>query len=216
MRRKWVALDAMGVVFEEGDDTGELLVPYVKKAAPWAPEWRVRELYSLASLGAIAAPQFWLDLGLAAEFPRVDEEYLDTQFTPDPEFPAAARKLAQSFRIGMLSNDVAEWSGYLRRKHGIDGLFDVTVVSGRVGCRKPDAGIYRVFLKAAGASPGDCVLVDDSPANLRTALDLGMHAVLFCRGEKTGAFPHEVSGFGELAEALPRILPPTSAPPPGC
>lgn len=209
MAEPWVILDAMGVVFTVGDDTGKLLVPYVKRAAPWAPEWRVRELYLRASLGVIAPPQLWLDLGLAAEFPQVEEQYLDTQITMDPEFPDAARKLAIPYRLGMLSNDVAEWSGYLRRRHGIDGLFDAVVVSGRVGCRKPSRGIYEVFLNATGADPDQCVLVDDGPANLRTALRLGMHGVLFARDGKPGKFEHEVCSFTELAKTVPHMLPTT-------
>lgn len=29
--KKWIVFDAMGVIFKVGDDTNELLVPYIKK-----------------------------------------------------------------------------------------------------------------------------------------------------------------------------------------
>ena len=34
MLSKWILFDAMGVIFKVGDDTNDLLVPYVQKINP--------------------------------------------------------------------------------------------------------------------------------------------------------------------------------------
>ena len=58
-----------------------------------------------------------------------------------------------------------------------DGLFDAVVISGRVGMRKPDAEIFRHTADLLGLEPGECVLVDDLPHNVRGAAAAGMVGV---------------------------------------
>jgi epoxide hydrolase-like predicted phosphatase len=53
-------------------------------------------------------------------------------------------------------------------------LFDVVVISGRVGMRKPSPEIYRHAAGELGLEPGECVFVDDLTRNLGAAADLGM------------------------------------------
>jgi putative hydrolase of the HAD superfamily len=68
----------------------------------------------------------------------------------------------------MLSNDVSEWSAYLRRRFSLDRLFASVVISGDHGFRKPDRPLYEVLLRSLGVAPHRCVLVDDQPRNLET------------------------------------------------
>ena len=42
--KKWVVFDAMGVIFEVGDDTNDLLVPFVQEHHRISKE-RINELY---------------------------------------------------------------------------------------------------------------------------------------------------------------------------
>lgn len=86
----------------------------------------------------------------------------------------AARARAVRVRTGLLSNS---WGtdGYPRQR--LDAHFDVQVISGEVGLRKPDPAIYRLALDRLGVEPYRCVFVDDLERNLATARDLGMHAV---------------------------------------
>ena len=58
-----------------------------------------------------------------------------------------------------------------------DGIFDAVVISGRVGMRKPDAEIFRHTAGLLGLEPGECVMVDDLPHNVRGAVAAGMVAV---------------------------------------
>jgi FMN phosphatase YigB (HAD superfamily) len=60
-------------------------------------------------------------------------------------------------------------------------LFDVMVISGAVGCRKPGQEIFAHFLRRTGADPADCLFVDDNPKNLAAASQLGFRTIRFVR-----------------------------------
>jgi len=211
MTDRWVVLDAMGVVFVVGDDTRRLLVPFVRARVPEARPERIAELYRDASLGRLAPPDFWNAVGLGHVYPDVQREYLDTQLTLDPWFAPAAELIARRYRLAMLSNDVAQWSAYLRRRHRIDDLFETCVISGDVGVRKPDPRIYQVLLQRIGAPPADCVFVDDSLSRLAAAADLGLHTIHFAREDPDPDDPFRpdatVRSFTELAAAVERVFP---------
>ena len=53
-------------------------------------------------------------------------------------------------------------------------IFDTVVVSGAVGMRKPEPEIYRFAAGLIGVPLEQCVMVDDSPANIEGALAAGM------------------------------------------
>ncbi|MER6302432.1 HAD family phosphatase [Kitasatospora sp. NPDC001539] len=61
---------------------------------------------------------------------------------------------------------------------GVWELFDVAVVSEREGIAKPDPTIYRTVLDRMGLAAASCVFVDDQPANLLPAAELGITTVL--------------------------------------
>ncbi len=56
-------------------------------------------------------------------------------------------------------------------------LFDGVVVSADVGLLKPDPAIYELFLARHGLRAEECVFLDDSPANVAAAKNVGMAAV---------------------------------------
>lgn len=58
-----------------------------------------------------------------------------------------------------------------------DGLFDVVVISGRVGMRKPEPEIFRYACSELGLATAECVMVDDLPHNVSGAVSVGMVAV---------------------------------------
>lgn len=85
-------------------------------------------------------------------------------------------------RVGVLSNadDVDPAAGF-------DAFADVVHVSGRTGLRKPDPAAFRACAHALGVEPGECVAVDDLPANVRAAVAVGMVGVLHRDVEQTAA-----------------------------
>jgi epoxide hydrolase-like predicted phosphatase len=58
-----------------------------------------------------------------------------------------------------------------------DGLFDVVVISGRVGMRKPEPEIFQHTCTQLDLAPKRCVMVDDLPHNVEAAAAVGMVAV---------------------------------------
>jgi len=171
-----VVFDAMGVTFVEGDDVSNLLIAFVARECGCRNGDAIRQLYLPASLGRISSQAFWARLGCA---PVCERAYLDTQLKLDPDFIAVAERLKKRYMLAMLSNDVSEWSAYLRRRFALDRLFTSVVISGDYGFRKPNRRLYQILLQSLNVAPHRCVFVDDQPRNLETAAQLGMHTV--CR-----------------------------------
>jgi len=171
-----VVFDAMGVTFVEGDDVSNLLIPFVARECGCTNGEAIRQLYLPASLGRISSQEFWARLGCA---PACERAYLDTQLKLDPDFVAVAERLEKRYVLAMLSNDVSEWSTYLRRRFALDRFFTSVVISGDYGFRKPERRLYQILLRSLNVAPHRCVFVDDQPRNLETAAQLGMHTV--CR-----------------------------------
>jgi epoxide hydrolase-like predicted phosphatase len=64
-------------------------------------------------------------------------------------------------------------------------LFDVTVISGEVGLRKPEPEIYLLTADRLGVRPGECVFVDDLGPNVRAAEQVGMVGIRHVTAEQT-------------------------------
>ena len=200
---RWIVFDAMGVVFTVADDTNDLLVPFIWERNAGISREAVNEIYVRASLGEITSREFWEEVGLGRDYPEVERAYLDGCVTVDPEFLPVARRLSGRYSIGLLSNDVSEWSAYMRAKLGLDFLGAVTI-SGDARVRKPDAGIYERFLRDAGARAQECVFIDDRSKNLAAARTLGFRTIRFARQSEASDFVPDakVSGFLGLESAI--------------
>ncbi len=57
-------------------------------------------------------------------------------------------------------------------------LFDEVVISGQVGLRKPDPGVFRMAAERLGLRPEACVFVDDVRSNVEAGEVVGMRGVL--------------------------------------
>jgi putative hydrolase of the HAD superfamily len=57
-------------------------------------------------------------------------------------------------------------------------MFDVVVISGEVGMRKPEERIFRHATGLLGLDPDECVFVDDIQVNVAAAEAVGMTAIL--------------------------------------
>jgi putative hydrolase of the HAD superfamily len=56
-------------------------------------------------------------------------------------------------------------------------MFDVVVISGEVGMRKPEPEIFAHTLALLGRPAHECVFVDDLPHNVDAAVELGIVGV---------------------------------------
>jgi epoxide hydrolase-like predicted phosphatase len=95
-------------------------------------------------------------------------------FDPQPPIADAVRRAKAAGRsTALLSNS---WGNDYPRE-GWEEMFDVVVISGEVGMRKPDPEIYRLTADRLGLDPKVCVFVDDLMPNVRGAVDVGMVGV---------------------------------------
>lgn len=105
---------------------------------------------------------------------------------------AAIERIARHYPVGMLTNNVREWSAW--RDHYPMELFRVVVDSSDVGMRKPDPAIYRLTCERMGVDPSVTVFVDDLEENVEGANAVGMRGVVFTTTQET---------IGALRELLP-------------
>lgn len=96
------------------------------------------------------------------------------RFEHAPDMAGLVRRAhALGLRTALLSNS---WGNeYLR--DGWAEMFDVVVISGEVGMRKPDPDIFEHTLSLLDLSAPQCVFVDDLDRNVRAAAALGFVGV---------------------------------------
>lgn len=186
MEKKWIIFDMMGVIFEVGDDTNDLLVPYVQNINVNCSKEKINTVYKEASLGKIESKKLWVNLGVANDinYEVIEKKYLDNCLIIDKQFIEVAKRLNGKYKLAILSNDLKEWSKYLRAKYGIDDVVECSIISGEVGYRKPSEEIYDIVLSEIDCKPEDCVFIDDREKNLVPAKEKGMKVIKFLRDEK--------------------------------
>ena len=96
---------------------------------------------------------------------RLEEEMLDV----------VRRVRAAGNKTALLSNS---WGTRLYPRDRLDPLFDVVVISGEVGLRKPERAIFELTSEKLDVRPERCLFVDDHPGHLEAALEYGMATVL--------------------------------------
>lgn len=181
-KAKWILLDAMGVVYKVGDDTNDLLIPFIQSKNDRIDRHEIQSRYLEASLGKISSGKFWELLGFENQFPDIEKYYLDNFVQSDEEVSEFLQLFRSvGYKIAMLSNDVSEWSFYLRRKFNIEQYFSQVIISGDVKMRKPDIDIFYTALSKLNADPKNCIFVDDREKNLESAFSLGFNTVFFDR-----------------------------------
>lgn len=180
---KNIFFDVMGVVFVVGDDTNELLVPFIQKFNKIITKEQINEYYSDASSGKMTSDKFWLKVGVdESRINLIETEYLYKNFILDTGIIDIMKILKEKgYKIGLLSNDLSEWSEFLRNKFGLNDLVDYCVISGEAKSRKPDEAIYKYAIRKYKIDPHESVFVDDRYKNLVPAEKLGFETVLFDR-----------------------------------
>lgn len=116
---------------------------------------------------------------------------IDGYLKLDDELVEMIRKLRRKgFKVALLSNAINE---FFERKvyptyPEFKSLFDEIVISSVVGMAKPDKGIYEYTLKKLGSKAEESAFIDDSKANVQTALDLGMRGLVYTDSASFASF----------------------------
>jgi putative hydrolase of the HAD superfamily len=192
-----IIFDMYGVILKDPDGG---LMPFVNRFFPDLKFDDVYIYWRKANVGEISSLEFFSMLGFKGDIKKIEKEYLDT-IEIDASFYSAAQTLGKYFRLAILSNDLSEWSNYLRDKFDINKYFDTIVISGDVKLQKPDINIFNLMLDRLALPARSCTYIDDRRRNLSAAKSTGMETILF--NSRNVAYDGKtVFNFNELVDAL--------------
>ena len=96
---------------------------------------------------------------------------------------------SRGFRVFGLSNWSVETFALVRPVYPVLDLMEDMVISGVEKVMKPDHRIFELALKRFGIKADETVFVDDNPANVQAACEIGIKGILFnkniIKNEKT-------------------------------
>jgi putative hydrolase of the HAD superfamily len=123
------------------------------------PHFNVRVVETLKSLGYNHDGSSNLVSEATAEF---CDEFMKF-VSPDKDVEIVLRSLHRKYKLGIISNfAIPECVDKLLRDYGLEGLFDVVVVSAAVNKRKPSPEIFKNALKTLEVSASEAVFVGDT------------------------------------------------------
>ncbi|MFH2134406.1 MAG: pyrimidine 5'-nucleotidase [Pseudomonadota bacterium] len=134
------------------------------------------------------------------QFPRLPEMVLR-----EPRLRWALKRLPG--RKLVYSNAPAHYARAVLKLMQVDDLFDDVFAIEQARYRpKPEAAGFRRLLRKHGLQAAQCVMVEDSAENLRTAKRLGMHTVWVSRAPRKPRFVDvKINGVLELPRLMNRF-----------
>lgn len=120
-------------------------------------------------------------LGVAEHEGLVARMFADMR-NDDAMHDAVAALRRHGVRTALLSNS---WGPQTYDRTSFDELFDVLVISGEEGIRKPDPAIYELAADRIGLHYDELVFVDDLPHNLEPARAAGIATIHHVSAEET-------------------------------
>jgi HAD superfamily hydrolase (TIGR01549 family) len=150
---------------------------------------------TLEELWAVKERASWVDF----EYGRIDEDEHTRRFFTDGRdwdveglkremvehyewtdgMKDLVRRLSEAgYAMHVLSN-YTPWYHLIEAKLRVSEYVAWSFVSCDIGHRKPDASIYRYVVDRLGATPEECLFVDDRPKNIEGAAAVGMPGHLF-------------------------------------
>ena len=190
-RRPHLIFDFGGVVFRW--DPAQLLsrvLPHRADSPAQAEQWR-REFFQdyggdwgAFDAGFIGADEVVARIaartGLSLAEVQAVVDAVPDELAPQPGTVALMRALKDAgHRLFFLSNMPAPYAEHLERSHAFMAWFESGVFSSRLNLSKPDPRIYEQALAQFGIAAADALFIDDHPANIRAAEQLGLPALLF-------------------------------------
>jgi putative hydrolase of the HAD superfamily len=177
-------LDVGGILGTNGWDTAARDRAAARFAIDRAEmEGRHRAAFDAFEVGSITLRQY-LDLCVfwrPRDFAVEDfEAFMFEQSQPHQdaiEFFAGLKE-RNSLRVVAVSNEGRELADYRIGLFGLSSLADAFVVSGYVGMRKPNPGIYQLALAVCGSVPRhQALVIDDRPLLVEMASSLGLRVL---------------------------------------
>ena len=107
----------------------------------------------------------------------------------DPDCHSVLETLRQHRTLGLISNfDHPPYVYDFVRELGLEKFFTTVVVSGDVGIKKPDPGIFHLALQKTGLKPEEVVYVGDTEEDITGSLAAGLVPILIQRDRSETVF----------------------------
>lgn len=180
---KTILFDMYGVILKESKGN---FIPYTYNHFPTSEHDRIthlfkdEKLFTKAGNGEITSDEFLSRLGFVDTVFHM-RDYIENHLTMDSAFYLFADAFMDKYHYALLSNDVSDWSKYITEYYGLNKYLPIKIVSADVHYRKPTHRIFEIALERLSVSAEDCIFIDNSVANLRTAHEIGMNTILFNR-----------------------------------
>jgi putative hydrolase of the HAD superfamily len=197
-RLELVVLDARGVLYDEANDIGARLVPFVRERGSRASLQEINDVTRAASLGRLSTAELWTELGVEGEYVELDQLYTSEFMLREGVLHFIDRLHERGLRVAVITNNVLGWSKALRQRFQLDERVDTWVISGEIGSRKPDAAFFEALRRMTGVEFADSLLIDDQIDDLDMARSLGMSTAMFvpAGAQLPASSPHPiVHGF---------------------
>ena len=169
-------------------------------------EWQAR--FTVEAFERLVAEHLGPDPELAAQLHARYLAAVPGHLTLYPDAEPLLEQLGARYPLGLISNGPSELQRPKIDKFALDRHFEVVLVSGELGVRKPDPTIFAMALEALDVSPQCAVFIGDNPTDdVAGACASGLSAIWVNRGDwpapADGAAPH--AEVGELSE-IPAVL----------
>jgi putative hydrolase of the HAD superfamily len=133
--------------------------------------------------------------GLKLTDSQVDNAWNAMILDIPPSRLALLEELKENYNIFLLSNTneihYMYFNKYLSETYGIqklDQIFTKCYYSHQLKLRKPEPEIFLKVLSLAGLKADECLFIDDSKENVKTARDLGIHGITHHPGEEINQY----------------------------
>lgn len=152
-----------------------------------SPYWAALDHGAMTQEEAIAA-MTGRDADLGPAVRRLMENWIDLKPTVHEGVAVLHACKAHGKKTYVLSNYHDGAFAYVEAHNDFFRLFDGFVVSSREKLWKPDPAIYRALTDRFGLAPERTLFIDDTPANVTAALQLGWQGICLNRPGKLAAF----------------------------
>jgi len=172
------------------------------------PHFHLRVSRTLEKLGYNIRPTDRLVTKASEAFAYQFVKYLQME----ESVPEILEALGRMYKLGLISNFALPqgvWKAL--EKFGLNKFFDVIVVSGDLGFRKPHPKIFETALKTLNVKPSNALFVGDSlSTDVKGAKDVGMKSILLKRKsieDTVDIHPDRIiSSLGEVLGAIKLCL----------
>ena len=141
-----------------------------------------------ARLGRAPEAEVWRqmaqDLGLdGAQLRELQLDYWAGEGL-DPVLVRLVGQLHQRYKTAIISNLAASGREKVIEHYRLDDVLDLAVLSGEVGCAKPEERIFLLAAELLHLRPDEALFIDDALENVLGAQAAGMQAIHFVTTEQ--------------------------------